>query len=96
MSQSQSQSHFFDVYRRNDAPWDIGGPQGALKCLAEVGTIEGDVLDVGCGVARVGRELASLCGAYTGADRNRPGTFSSMDIFLTDQLLYQKIHRLNQ
>jgi SAM-dependent methyltransferase len=29
------------------------------------------VLDVGCGVARVGRELASLCGAYTGADISR-------------------------
>jgi SAM-dependent methyltransferase len=29
------------------------------------------VLDVGCGVARVGREMASLCGAYIGADISR-------------------------
>ena len=35
---STPQSHFFDVYRRNETPWDIGGPQGALKCLAEVRT----------------------------------------------------------
>ncbi|MFQ5768706.1 MAG: class I SAM-dependent methyltransferase [Acidobacteriota bacterium] len=29
------------------------------------------VLEVGCGVARIGRELAPLCGTYTGADISR-------------------------
>ncbi len=42
----------------------------AFADALEIGPGE-DVLEVGCGVARVGRELAPLCGSYTGADISR-------------------------
>jgi SAM-dependent methyltransferase len=42
----------------------------AFAAALEIGPAH-EVLEVGCGVARVARELAPLCGSYTGADISR-------------------------
>ena len=47
------------AYRSGEPPWDIGRPQPAIARLAEAGTIEGAVLDVGCGTGENALYLAS-------------------------------------
>lgn len=49
-------------------PWDIGRPQGAVRCLAEAGQVRGAVLDVGCGTGENALYLAALGFSVTGVD----------------------------
>jgi ubiquinone/menaquinone biosynthesis C-methylase UbiE len=51
--------HFESSYQAATAPWDIPGPQPALVALEEAGTIEGSVLDVGCGTGENALYLAA-------------------------------------
>src|SRR5580700_10497346 len=50
--------HFESSYQATP-PWDIAGPQPALVALEEAGTIEGSVLDVGCGTGENALYLAA-------------------------------------
>ncbi len=59
---------FEQTYRQGGAPWDIGKPQGAVLCLAEMGAVKGTVLDVGCGTGDNALFLASRGHDVTGID----------------------------
>jgi SAM-dependent methyltransferase len=47
-------------YQDGPAPWDIGGPQGAVVRLGERGAFAGAVLDAGCGSGDNALYVASL------------------------------------
>lgn len=53
-------------------PWDIGRPQGAFVRLAELGAIEGEVLDAGCGTGENALHLAGLGYSVLGVDAAAP------------------------
>lgn len=56
-----------DLYR-STPPWDIGRPQPAFLDLASAGTIQGPVLDAGCGTGEHTLMCAGLGLAATGID----------------------------
>jgi SAM-dependent methyltransferase len=56
------------AYRNGEPPWDIGRPQTAFVCLAELGAVAGSVIDVGCGTGENALYLASLGHEVTGVD----------------------------
>ena len=58
----------FDLMYEGTPPWDIGRPQPALLALAEAGSIQGRVLDVGCGTGEHALMAASLGLEATGID----------------------------
>lgn len=58
----------FDLMYEGTPPWDIGRPQPALLALAEAGSIQGRVLDVGCGTGEHALLAASLGLEATGID----------------------------
>lgn len=49
-------------------PWNIGRPQPAFQALADAGTLQGRVLDAGCGTGEHALMAASLGLAATGVD----------------------------
>lgn len=49
-------------------PWNIGGPQPAVRQLADKGGFRGHVLDIGCGLGDNALYLASLGLKVTGVD----------------------------
>ena len=49
-------------------PWDIGRPQPAFVRLADEGSIEGDVLDCGCGTGENALYLATTGHTVVGID----------------------------
>ena len=56
-----------DLYR-STPPWDIGRPQPAFLDLASAGTIQGPVLDAGCGTGEHALMCAGLGLPATGID----------------------------
>ena len=58
----------WDAIYRGAPRWDIGGPQPALRSLAESGTIRGRVPDVGCGTGEHVLMCAALGLDATGVD----------------------------
>lgn len=50
----------FDALYAGTPPWDIGRPQPPFSQLAEVGALEGRVLDVGCGTGEHALMAAGL------------------------------------
>lgn len=61
------QKHFITAYE-GMAPWDIPGPQPILAALAEAGSIQGDVLDAGCGTGELALFLAARGHQVWGVD----------------------------
>ncbi|WP_241666381.1 class I SAM-dependent methyltransferase [Mycobacterium marseillense] len=55
-------------YREGIAPWDIGESQQAIRQLAALGAVEGNVLDPGCGTGWHAIEYARRGCAVTGID----------------------------
>ncbi len=64
---TQEFEYFDDMYK-GSPPWDIGRPQRAFVRLASQGTIEGEVLDSGCGTGENALYLAGLGHAVVGID----------------------------
>jgi SAM-dependent methyltransferase len=60
--------HDFDDSYRGTPPWDIGGPQPVFVRVAEQGSIEGRVLDAGCGTGEHALMLAARGFDVTGLD----------------------------
>jgi len=56
------------AYQNGVPPWDIGRPQPAIVRLAELGLIEGDVIDVGCGTGENALYLADRGLEVVGVD----------------------------
>jgi cyclopropane fatty-acyl-phospholipid synthase-like methyltransferase len=59
---------FNDDYAANAAPWDIGRPQPAFVELGKSGSVQGSVLDVGCGTGENALYFASLGHDVWGVD----------------------------
>jgi ubiquinone/menaquinone biosynthesis C-methylase UbiE len=59
---------FDAAYRAGDPPWEIGGPQPAIKRLAEGGLFAGEVIDIGCGTGENALYLASRGLSVVGVD----------------------------
>jgi SAM-dependent methyltransferase len=55
-------------YRDGPAPWDVGGPQPAIRRLAGEGAFAGTVLDAGCGTGENALHVASLGLRVLGVD----------------------------
>src|ERR1044071_5803775 len=55
-------------YHNGPAPWDIGGPQPAIVCLASEGGFAGSVLDAGGGTGENALHVARLGLAVLGVD----------------------------
>nr|WP_280396695.1 class I SAM-dependent methyltransferase [Nocardia carnea] len=55
-------------YRDGPAPWDLGGPQPAVRRLAAAGGFTGSVLDAGCGTGENTLLIASLGLPVLGVD----------------------------
>ncbi len=45
------QNLFFRLSGAGDSPWEIGRPQPVIIKLVEQGVFQGEVLDIGCGIA---------------------------------------------
>jgi hypothetical protein len=45
------QDLFFRLSGAGDSPWEIGRPQPVITKLVEQGVFQGEVLDIGCGIA---------------------------------------------
>jgi 2-polyprenyl-3-methyl-5-hydroxy-6-metoxy-1,4-benzoquinol methylase len=45
------QELFFRLSETGDCPWEIGRPQPTIIKLVEHGIFNGEVLDIGCGIA---------------------------------------------
>lgn len=60
--------HFERVYRDTATPWDIGGPQPAVRRLVALGAIKGAVLDPGTGPGHHAIYFASHGFSTTGID----------------------------
>jgi SAM-dependent methyltransferase len=45
------QELFFRLSETGDSPWEIGRPQPTIIKLVEQGSFNGEVLDIGCGIA---------------------------------------------
>ena len=58
----------FAAFYADAAPWDIGRPQKAFQTLAKQGTLQGRVLDVGCGTGEHALMAAELGLEATGID----------------------------
>ncbi len=87
---------FDAAYRLPDAaPWDIGAPQPEIVRLADQGTIEGSVIDIGCGsgenalfLAQRGHEVLGVDSAPSAialarakaAERGSSATFVEADV----------------
>lgn len=59
------------LYEENVAPWDIGESQDAIRQLAALGAVEGNVLDPGCGTGWHSIEYARLGCNVMGIDASR-------------------------
>jgi cyclopropane fatty-acyl-phospholipid synthase-like methyltransferase len=94
-------SKFETAYREGDTPWEIGRPQQSFVCLAEIGEVQGAVLDVGCGagenalfLARRGHEVWGVDLAPTAvaraqrnaAEQGLTATFRVCDALQLEQL----------
>ncbi|WP_100485980.1 class I SAM-dependent methyltransferase [Mycobacteroides abscessus] len=56
------------MYAVSVAPWDIGGPQPAIRQLVALGAVRGEVLDPGCGTGWHAIEYARAGCSVTGVD----------------------------
>jgi SAM-dependent methyltransferase len=61
-------SEFFAQVYEGEPPWDIGRPQGVVRCLLEAAQIRGRALDVGCGTGENALALAELGIEVVGVD----------------------------
>lgn len=52
--------NFNDDYEAGTAPWDTGRPQPRFVALGQSGTMQGSILDVGCGTGENALYFASL------------------------------------
>ena len=75
---SPAREGFDAAYRSHTAPWVIGEPQPAIIGLERTGTIEGAVLDPGCGLGehtilltRLGYDVLGIDFAPTAIDQAR-------------------------
>jgi SAM-dependent methyltransferase len=48
---AMSAETFFRFSEDGDGPWEIGRPQSVIVKLVEKGIFNGEVLDIGCGIA---------------------------------------------
>jgi SAM-dependent methyltransferase len=91
-----------DLYT-SPLPWDIGHPQPAFRALADVGALQGRVLDVGCGTGEHALMAASLGLDATGVDLASVALSTARDKALTRGLTVRfvrqdarKLHELGE
>ncbi len=60
--------HWDASYDEGPAPWEVGGPQGAVVRLASAGAFTGSVLDAGCGTGENALYLAGMGLDVVGVD----------------------------
>ena len=69
VSQSVSDARYSVAGTADEAELDRSGHSSALDIAREVGLTSNDrVLEIGCGVARIGQRIASMCKQWVGAD----------------------------
>jgi ubiquinone/menaquinone biosynthesis C-methylase UbiE len=69
VSQSVSDARYSVAGTADDAELDRSGHSSALDIARETGLTPNDrVLEIGCGVARIGQRIASMCREWVGSD----------------------------
>ena len=69
VSQSVSDARYSVAGTADEAELDRSGHSSALDIAREIGLTSNDrVLEIGCGVARIGQRIASMCKEWVGSD----------------------------